>query len=394
MHQEQFAPEQRDRLIPIDGGIAYLPLQLPPTLTITPALLRANDDARGRLSELVGLSRGSPEIAGAIEPFYIVEAMANTRIEGIRTETLDVLVAQVAPRALDLFAPDPARADETRNNVREVHNARETSAWGAEQVAEGRPLSESFIRELHASLMRGVRGEAKSPGRLRAKQAYIAAPGKPLSEARYVPPPPEHVQPAIENLATFLQSEGVYGPLIDAAIAHYQFEAIHPFEDGNGRLGRILITLYLIWTKTLDRPLLPLSLSFDRRRDEYEDGLVGVSTSGAWLNWVEFFLGAVKEQSVAATERMQRLLALSEKYRNQLVSLRSKIPLNATAMLVGKPVVSIPMVAAFTGTTYPTAKDAVDTLVEQGILVPYRVVAGTMFWLAAEVIEQLFEANS
>lgn len=226
--------------------------------------------------------------------------MLSNRIEGTYAEVRTVLRREVGH---DSSSKEDA-------DVREVRNYLHALKQGQDWVQEGRPLNLLLLRSLHAELLQGVRGQDKHPGSLRSSQVYIDNQAEGVHNARFVPPPPEQVLPLLEDLIAFSDRGATYGPLIDCAILHYHFETVHPFEDGNGRVGRLLIPLFLSCQGVLDRPILYLSRYFDEHRDTYLALLSGVNTHGNWLEWIVFFLDAIRSQAADSRERVQRILAL------------------------------------------------------------------------------------
>jgi len=326
-----------------------------------------------------------------LRPLVLLEAVRSSRIEGIHTEVRDVLLEHAAPRTVGERDPG-ATADPQLNDIREVVNNEQAIVLGNAWLADGRTLTMSAIKELHAALLRNnVRGQDKHPGEFRKSQVWIGNRGDDLAAARYVPPPPEQVEPLLENLIDFMHADGSYGPLIDCAIAHYQFEAIHPFEDGNGRIGRVLIPLHLMLQSVIDQPLISLGLVLDSERDEYLHRLNEVSVVGDWDGWVMFFLEMVRQQAVSSLKRIQRTLELHQRYLDLTAPLPSRVPFRVIALLMEQPFVSVPQVARFVPASYPTARAAIDSLVQLGILNPLRRISGTQYWEAAELISSIYE---
>jgi Fic family protein len=292
-----------------------------------------------------------------------------------------------------LAEADPRPAVEEDSDLYEVLNYLRALDYGRQWVAEGRPLNLAFLRGLHAELMHGVRGQDRHPGAFRLTHVYIGDRLSGIEEARFVPPPPEQVPPLMEDLATFAaRPTATYGPLIDCGVIHYQFEAIHPFEDGNGRLGRLLIPLYLQAAGAMDRPALYLSSYFEARRETYISLLNIVSTRGAWKEWLLFFLDAVRSQAHDSRFRVQRTLDLQLRYRQlaQDVS-SSRTALLAVDLIMDRIYVTVSALAKYAGATYPTARSAIDALVTAKILAPYGRVHGAQVWEARELLDQVYQ---
>jgi Fic family protein len=366
----------------VGGGLAFVPRALPPDIPISRDLLLATERARAAVGELTGQARLVRNLNLIIRPLARREAVLSSRIEGTQTEIRELLLQEAEPTP-------PAEA----TDVHEVLNYLDTIELAQQWFADGRPLDKSLIKELHARLMLGVRGEDRHPGAIRASEVYIGNRALGFRGARFVPPPVEHVEPLLDNLIAFALGPDAYGALIDCALAHYQFETIHPFEDGNGRLGRLLIALQLIERRAIDRPLLYLGPYFLEHDADYRDGLLAVSTQGAWTEWIMFFLEAVRASAADARRRVERVLALRDHYQEQIIAgSNSKVPAVALELVMDRVFVSVRDVERFTHTTYPTARAAIDTLTELGILVPHGRVRGRQLWRADELLREVYES--
>jgi Fic family protein len=363
-------------------ALAFLPNRLPPEIPIDRELLLATGRARAVVGELTGQARLIRNINLIIRPLARREAVLSSRIEGTQTEIRDLLLQEAEP-----VLP----AEET--DIHEVLNYLATVDLAQQWFAEGRSLDKSLVKELHARLLRGVRGEERSPGALRTREVYIGNRAHGFRDARFVPPPHEHVDALLDDLFRFTRGAPVYGPLIDCAIAHYQFEAIHPFEDGNGRVGRLLIPLQLMDREALDRPLVylgPYLLSHDA---EYRDRLLAVSTSGDWSGWILFMLEATRASAEDARARVDRVLTLRDEYQERvLAASNSKVPAIALDAVLDRVFVSVRDVKDATRTTYPTARAAIEALVSAGILVPHGRVRGRQLWRAEQLLREVYES--
>lgn len=280
-------------------------------------LIARLSDAERALGELAGVGQMLPNPHLLINPFLRREAVLSSRIEGTVTDLQQLLLFEAeAVEASD----EAAVAD-----AREVSNYVRALEYGLRRLRD-MPVSLWLIRDLHAQLLEDVRGEDQRPGEFRDRQNYIGARRQPIQSARFVPPPAHEVQTAMADLEQYVLAQHEIPFLIKLALIHYQFETIHPFMDGNGRIGRLLITLLLCERAYLPAPLLYLSAYFERHRDEYVDGLLGVSQRGAWEEWVAFFLRGIAEQSRDAIRRSQRLLALQQSYHHKLHQARGTAP--------------------------------------------------------------------
>lgn len=254
--------------------------------------------ANRALARYDGLLRSLPNPAVLLSPIIVNEAVLSSRIEGTQA-TLDEVLEHDA--GLEV-------ATQRKGDIEEVNNYR-VAVQLAEKALEYRSLSLSLVRELHQRLMRGVRGRDKAPGAFRDDQNWIGKRGQTINQARFVPPNPIVMQEALLNWERFVQSEGV-DPLLKAAIAHAQFEIIHPFKDGNGRIGRMLIPLVLFEGHALSRPMFYLSSYLEARREEYYDRLLNISESDDWQGWLEYFLEAVRHQAEENLDQAGRIVEL------------------------------------------------------------------------------------
>ncbi len=291
--------------------LAFVPAPLPPEIRWSSTIAQLLSDADRALGELAGLGRTLPNPHLLIRSFIRREAVLSSRIEGTQASLDDLLLFEISPRTPGL----PSDVNEVWNYVRALD-------FGLEQL-ERLPLSLRLIRQVHEKLMEDVRGRHRAPGEFRSTQNWIGRPGSTLATATYVPPPPDEMMKALDAFERFLHKPPDHPPLIRLAMIHYQFEAIHPFLDGNGRIGRLLITLILCSEGILPSPLLYLSAYIERHRAEYYRGLLAVSTRGDWASWFEYFLHAVSESARDGIDRAGRLVELWQSYRGRVQSLRS-----------------------------------------------------------------------
>ena len=336
-----------------------MPTDLPPSLTYTPTTVRLIAEAQHALGELSGIGRLFPNPELLIRPYETREAMLSSRIEGIQT-TYDELY---------LFDPNTSfHADSRDGETQEVHNYIRALRHGI-GLLEQLPLSLRLVRSVHEVLMQGARGQHSAPGEFRRIQNHIGRPGSQLRNATYVPPPPNELIRLLTSWETFLHQETQLPLLVQCALIHYQFEAIHPFLDGNGRVGRLFIILFLMGKGALSQPLLYLSSFFERYRRDYYELLAGVGERGEWVEWIEFFLRGVRSQANDAVLRADRLSALHRLYQERVsnASARSKAtPLVDT--LFATPVVTASFVAERHEVTWQTAQNWCEYFVGLGIL--------------------------
>ena len=377
MNPDEFTEQSSGRLTSIGGGLsAFVPGPMPTSMELTPATVRSLDRASRTLGELSGLGAMLPNANLLIRPHLRREAILSSRIEE-KFATVQQL------------ATFEAVAAEETPDVREVGNYVAALEYGLSRIRE-LPLSLRLIRELHERLLSGVRGEDQRPGEFRRTQNYIGRPGQPIEHARYVPPPPLMLPEALDDLERSIHADSEPPPLIKIALTHYQFEAIHPFNDGNGRVGRLLVTLQLHHEGLLSQPLLYLSAFFSAHQGSYYDRLLAVSRNGEWTAWVDFFLEGVAEQSRDAGLRARRLLGLREELRRRLGGLRSpRYPLQLIDELYHTPLVTAGQVRKLLNVTPRSAQQIIDKLVAAGVL---REVTGqrrNRRYAAPEIIEVL-----
>jgi Fic family protein len=343
------------------GYRAFLPAALPPDPPLALGgdlqhLLSQADRALGRLDGSV-LTLPNPDLF--VFMYVRKEAVLSSQIEGTQSSLQDLLAAEA-----DLFdETTPKDVDEVVNYVRAMKH-------GLARLAE-LPVSVRLIREIHAELMRGVRGGHLEPGELRRSQNWIGPAGCTLATASFVPPPHDQVPGALGDLENFLHQTDALPPLVKIALAHVQFETIHPFLDGNGRVGRLLITFLLTERGILHQPVLYLSHFFRQHRQRYYEHLQAVRDRGEWEQWLAFFLRGVVEVAGEAAETARRIQQLREAHRLAITDGLGRAAGNGHRVLEGlynRPIVSVADVQATTGTTYAAANVLVSRLVELGIL--------------------------
>ncbi len=373
MNRDYFQAPDAGSLIEAPGGyLAFVPAPLPPDLAYDTDLVLALSRADARLSELSGLGRRLPNPHLLIGPYVRREALLSSRIEGTRATLSDLLLDEVEEER-----PDDA-------DVREVRQYVDALEYGIARLQE-LPLSLRLVREVHERLMRGVRGGHATPGEFRRSQNWIGPPGSTPATAPYVPPPPDRMLECLANWELFLHERGRFPDLIQCALMHEQFEAIHPFLDGNGRLGRLLISLFLVERGRLSQPVLYLSAYFEAHRHEYYEALQRVRTEGDWAGWLRFFLAGVEETSGEAVSQAARILDLHEELRQRF---RQKPQAAALVEeLFANPYVTISRAARLLNVSYPTARQAVGFLQTEGLLEEITGRSWGRLYLARPILE-------
>ena len=360
MDPNQFSSNSPGRILRTPKGFwVVIPNPLPPPIQWDTTLISSLGEAAralGRLASLTDTLPYPPHIL--VRPFIRREAVLSSRIEGTRASLVDLYQYETTQLAFleDIF------------DVREVHNYVRAMDYGLERL-KTLPVSLRLIREIHAILMEGVRGEHLTPGEFRRSQNWIGPAASTIHSATFVPPAIEEMHQALHELERFIHAPSDIPSLVRAGLIHYQFEAIHPFLDGNGRIGRLLVILLLIEWRLIPQPLLYLSAFFESHRLEYYDRLLAVSQAGDWENWLTFFLRAVSSQSQDAINRIKRLGQLRTAYKDQLRSERAAARLlQSLDVLFERPLLSIRQLESALGVPYRTAQRYAERLLEMGIL--------------------------
>lgn len=354
----------------------FIPDPLPPIITWSDGLVTALSKADRALGELAGLASMLPNPNLLIQPLIRREAVLSSRIEGTHASLGDLYAFEAVQLTLFEFPED----------VREVQNYVLALQYGLERLAT-LPVSLRLMRELHARLLQGVRGEHWTPGEFRRSQNWIGAPGSTIQTATYVPPPVDEMNQALGDLEKFIHRTDNLPNLIRLALVHYQFEAIHPFLDGNGRVGRLLNSLLLHDWRLLSQPVLYLSAYFEANRQAYYDHLLAVSQKGAWHDWFLYFLHGVQTQADDSIQRIQRLQFLRDEYRGQFQQTRSAARLLLVIdWLFTQPIFNIPQLSEMLSVTYSAAQRYVTQLEKTGIVTEITGQARNRVYRADEIL--------
>ena len=357
MNANEFnSPEAGKVVLTPQGYHAFIPAKLPLLIEFDADLVTRLSKADAALSELSGLGRTLPNPHLLIAPYVRREAVLSSRIEGTRASLSDLLIDELgnAPAI-------PSNVDD----VKEVRNYIAALEHGLTRLNEF-PLSLRLVREIHERLMRGVRGDKATPGEFRRSQNWIGPQGSSPATAPYVPPPALEMHECLHDWETFLHNRETLPDLIHAAIAHAQFEAIHPFLDGNGRVGRLLITLELIERGRLAQPLLYLSAFIEANRQDYYDLLQRIRTHGDWAAWIRYFLTGVAQTAKQASKQAMSLIELRETLRAKLLDKpRAQLLIDE---LFKNPYVTVASAQKLLGVSNPTARAVINELSARGIL--------------------------
>jgi len=371
-----FASEATGRVVKTPTGYwAFVPAPLPPPINYDTetALLLSQADAA--LSELSGLGRYLPNPDLLIAACVNREAVASSRIEGTQADLSDLLLDEIEPKR----TPPGSDVLEVRNYIAALNR-------GIRDLAK-LPLSCRLVRDLHAVLMRDVRGRDKTPGDFRRSQNWIGPPGCTLADATYIPPPESEMHECLRHWEQFLHQRGQMPELIQCALMHEHFEAIHPFLDGNGRIGQLLITLFLIERGRLSKPLLYLSSHIEQHRTDYYELLQRIRTHGDWSAWIRYFLIAVRDTARSAIDQSQAILDLRDAFRRKLAKHHRALTLVDDLFI--NPYTTVARAASSLGVTTPTASKTIRELEHAGIL---KEVTGREWgraWLAEPILNAL-----
>ena len=356
--------------------VAYFPEMLPRMLALSGESIMRTADAEAALGRLAGSGRllANPQLL--VYPYLRREAVSSARIEGTQASLSDVFDAEASGRPL---TPD---VEEVVNYVRAMEQGID--------LLPNLPLSVRLVCEMHSVILAGVRGSQRRPGEIRRTQNWIGTPAATVETARFVPPPPDELRSLLTDLELFIHDTPQLPPLVQAALVHYQFETIHPFLDGNGRLGRLLIIFFLIQRGRLQTPLLYLSSYFEAHRQTYYDTLQGVRESGNFEAWLNFFLRGVEVQAGDAITRSERLMDLREHYRQAVRADTRGAPNALVDLVFQRPFLNARIVEDHLNITRPSSLRALRQLQELNVLdAALDGPRGQLRWRATEVLEIL-----
>jgi Fic family protein len=357
--RQRFTPNAPGELVAIRGtrpDVAFVPHPLPTAWDMPVELWPLLMQARESLARLDGMGRHMTNHQLLLVPLQQREALRSSSMEGTYASPEELLLYQLDPR-------DPSSDMDQANAWREVFNYGKALQLGVNLLDSGLPISLRLIKEIHQALLSGVRGQERRPGEFRDCQVQVGV------GARFVPPPATHLVDCLDAFEKYHHQDSEIDPLIRAFLAHYQFETIHPFRDGNGRVGRLLLSLTIYQWMNLGSPWLYLSAFFERFKDDYIDRLFLVSTDGQWLPWIQFCLQGVVAQSNDTIDRIDRLIALRDEFSRRVAESGGSARLHTIVEgLFASPLVTIPQARDLTGVTYPTAKGDIERLRDLGIL--------------------------
>lgn len=381
MKPEEFAASPSGKVVQhVSGYDAFLPDPLPPALDYNKFGFDLTEAALS-VGELAGVGRALTNPYLLQRPFARREAVSSSAIEGTVTTLTDLYSFEAA-----------SERDRHGGDTKEVHNyvlALEEAFGQLEQL----PISGRVLKNAHARLLSGLtfeRGAKNRPGEYRTTDPAWTG-SRLIEEARFVFSPPNEVENGMSDLEKFIADNDDYPPLIKAALAHYQFETIHPFHDGNGRVGRLLVPLYLCEAGALPQPLLFISPYLEKHREEYVSRLFMVSKEGRWEEWISFFLKGVTDQANDFIVRSKKILDLQSDIKNRLTKARTSILLMGLVDLIfERPIISTPLAAEVLGVTYNSAKKNIDKLVQVGVLSVLDFDETPRLFLAREIFDLIY----
>ena len=342
------------RPVPGLGYSAYYPNTLPRFVELASDTVTCLADTEASLGRLAGAGRLLPNPHLLIRPYLLREALASARIEGTQASLLGVLEAEADDAE---YSPD----------IEEVLNCVEAMERGLARL-DTLPFSLRLVRDMHAVLLSGVRGRERLPGEFRTSQNWIGPPGSTIQNALFVPPPPGELANLLSDWERFVHENRAISALVQSGLLHYQFETIHPFLDGNGRMGRLLIVFHLVLNGRLPQPLLYLSSYFERHRDEYYDKLQGVRERGDLDAWLRFYLTGVETQANDAVAGAERLVDLRESYRTRVIESTRSQAVTLVDSLFANPIITSRRVERMQNVKRPTSLRMLDQLRDLGVL--------------------------
>ncbi|AQA03904.1 filamentation induced by cAMP protein fic [Mycobacterium sp. MS1601] len=354
------------QLVPIRGHdprlgeeyeyVAYVPDPLPPNLELEAETYAAVIDAAAAMARA--------DQASSLLPNPGLLARPATRREAVSTSALEGTYAFLA----DVFEADFLEAEELTSSVSEVRNYVTAAERAYDLVAEGRPISVRMLEDLQRELLRGTASDGSHAGSIRTTQVFIGLGNRRVMSARFVPPPADHrLLDGLRQWQDWIRDTSAIPTIIRVAVSHYQFETLHPFHDGNGRLGRLVMALQLMSAGELRFPVLNISPWLEQHRTEYQDGLLRVSQTGRWDDWVCFISAAIHAEALEVIERVDKLLALREEFQTILRGAKG-VSLRIADDLIGYPMITASAAAGLHGVSYQAANTAITKLVDKGIL--------------------------
>lgn len=343
----------------------FTPPKLPPALDYLPLIGRLTK-VHAALARLDATLERLPNPMILERSFTTQEAVKSSQIEGTQATLEEVLGYEAEDGGVKI-------GEHRRGDIQEVINYRKALEYGIKHINDGNAITENFVKGIHEILLQSARGKNKAPGQFRTSQVYIGPAGAPIDKATYVPPPANEVQPLFTNLENYLNTQLETDPLVQIGVAHYQFEAIHPFFDGNGRVGRLIIILFLYKQGLLKKPWLYLSEYLEEHREDYYALLLAVSEKDAWNEWLQFFLQAIEGQAGETCKTVEKILGLHEEVKKKALAMHSQYAPSVVEAIFTSPVFNRRMLQVFSGIEiYQTTSTLVQKFLDAGIIVDAR----------------------
>lgn len=360
------------------GYVAFFPEPIPRAVELSASTVMLLADAEAALGRLAAIGGLLPNPDLLVRPYLLREAVSSTRIEGTQAtigEVLNVDAAGASPGA----------------DVEEIVNYVEAMRWGASRL-DKLPISSRLLRELHKRLMTGVRGRDLAPGEFRTTQNWIGPPGSTIESAPFVPPPPSELPTLLSDWENFAHEEPEMPLLVQNALLHAQFETIHPFLDGNGRLGRLMLVFFLVTRKRLPAPLLYLSAYLERNRDTYYATLQTLRETGDALPWINLFLASINTEATDAVGRAQQIIQLRDRYLEAAASLGTRNAIAVIDLICENPVITTRSIESRLEVSRPTALRLLRRMEERGVLTEQEAGArGQRRYVARELLTLVAE---
>ncbi|MFA6198386.1 MAG: Fic family protein [Patescibacteria group bacterium] len=339
----------------------FIPPLLPPKFSYE-LLIKDIGEARDALGELRGLLTHVKNHALLTAPLLTKEAVTSSSIEGTQATLEEVYRYEAEQKTSQISEKD--------KDIREIINYRWAMQTAVSEM-KVRPIGENLLKKIHSILLNSVRGANKDRGNIRRIQVHIGVPGRPVEEARYIPPPPQVISSLLHNWENYIHSKMEKDPVVEIGVAHYQFEAIHPFTDGNGRIGRLLIPLQLYQKGILPYPVLYTSQYFERHKKVYYDQLRSVSSDNDWTGWLQFFLNAVTIQSLETKKTIIQMIRLYDNLKEKTDDMQSRYAVGVLDLIFKNPVISVSTIRKNIGAKSPqTLYNLVDKFIAMKILQP------------------------
>ena len=364
----------------------FLPKELPDFKELLdPVIFEKSNEANRALGELQGLTKNLGSLELFVDAYMRKEAVESSKIEGTFVSLTEVFLTEAGSKKSEFINP----------NVREVVNFVKAIQYGLQKLKEGKKIDKQILNQMHRILLTKVRGEEKLVGDFRKRQNWIQSKGKTsdIHEADFVPPSEEHVEKLMDYLFEYMNKDDGSLRLLKAALIHYYFETIHPYEDGNGRMGRTLILLYLIQSKVIDSPLLYLSPYFSKYKDAYYNSLMEARETGDFKRWIKLFLEGIRDMAIDTSQRVRKLIELYNEYKGRLVKVHAtSISYTLLDKFFENPYYFVSLLQEELGENYPKVKRGMNYLAKCEIIKPYTNHKRNKIFVATDIL-RIMEEN-